>query len=59
MDRYEIQVAGHLDQRRARALGCDELRLLPGGASLIGFQTLSSMYDTMGRFFTAGVRLAF
>ena len=33
--------------------------LVPGGASLIGFQTLSSMYDTMGRYFTAGVRLAF
>jgi hypothetical protein len=32
---------------------------VPGGASLIGFQTLSSMYDTMGRYFTAGVRLTF
>jgi hypothetical protein len=33
MDRYEIRVAGHLDQRRAHALGCDELRLPPDGDS--------------------------
>ena len=31
MEQYEIQVVGHLDQRRARALGCKQLRLLPGG----------------------------
>jgi outer membrane receptor protein involved in Fe transport len=33
--------------------------IVPGGASLIGFQTLSSLYDTMGRFFSAGIRLTF
>jgi len=33
--------------------------IVPGGASLIGFQTLSSLYDTMGRFFSAGVRVTF
>ena len=33
--------------------------IVPGGASLIGFQTISSLYDTMGRFFTAGVRVTF
>jgi len=33
--------------------------VVPGGASLIGFQTLSSLYDTMGRFFSAGVRVTF
>ncbi|MEP7314837.1 MAG: TonB-dependent receptor [Pseudomonadota bacterium] len=33
--------------------------LLPGGASLIGFQTNSTLYDTMGRYFTLGVRLSF
>lgn len=33
--------------------------LVPGNPSLIGFQTLSSMYDTLGRFYTAGVRLQF
>jgi iron complex outermembrane receptor protein len=32
--------------------------LLPG-ASLIGFQTNSTLYDTMGRYYTLGVRVAF
>ena len=31
MEHYEIQVVGHLDQRRAHTLGCESLRLLPGG----------------------------
>jgi outer membrane receptor protein involved in Fe transport len=33
--------------------------LVPPAASLIGFQTASSLYDTMGRYVTAGVRLQF
>jgi outer membrane receptor protein involved in Fe transport len=33
--------------------------LLPGAASLIGFQTNSTLYDTMGRYYTAGIRLKF
>jgi hypothetical protein len=37
MDRYEIRVAAHLDQRRARLHGCQELRLLPGGDSRLAF----------------------
>jgi len=37
MDCYEIRVAGHLGPRRARALGCAELRLLPGSGSLLVF----------------------
>jgi len=32
--------------------------LIPG-ASLIGFQTNSTLYDTMGRYYTLGVRMAF
>ncbi len=32
--------------------------LIPG-ASLIGFQTNSTLYDTMGRYYTLGLRLAF
>jgi len=32
--------------------------ILPG-ASLIGFQTNSTLYDTMGRYYTLGVRVAF
>jgi outer membrane receptor protein involved in Fe transport len=33
--------------------------LVPPAASLIGFQTNSTLYDTMGRYFTAGLRLQF
>jgi outer membrane receptor protein involved in Fe transport len=30
-----------------------------GSSTLIGFQTASSMYDTMGRYITLGVRASF
>lgn len=33
MDHHEIRVSGHLSGWRAQALGCDGLRLLPGGDS--------------------------
>ena len=33
--------------------------LVPAAASLIGFQTTSTLYDTMGRYYTAGIRLKF
>jgi iron complex outermembrane receptor protein len=33
--------------------------LAPAAASLIGFQTTSTLYDTMGRYYTAGIRLQF
>jgi outer membrane receptor protein involved in Fe transport len=33
--------------------------LVPPAASLIGFQTTSTLYDTMGRYYTAGIRLQF
>ena len=59
MDRYEIQVTGHLDQRRARALGCDELRLLPGGASLLVFTLVdqAALYGLLTRLRDAGLEL--
>ena len=59
MDRYEIQVAGHLDQRRARALGCDELRLLSCGASLLVFTAVdqAALYGLMTRLRDAGLEL--
>jgi hypothetical protein len=37
MEQYEIRVVGHLDQRRAHGLGCEKLRLLPGGGSVLTF----------------------
>jgi hypothetical protein len=59
MDRYEIRVAGHLDRRRASSLGCDELRLLPGGESLLVFCAVdqAALYGLLTRLRDAGLRL--
>jgi len=59
MDRYEIRVAGHLDQRRAHALGCEELRLLPDGDSLLIFATVdqAALYGLLTRLRDAGLGL--
>jgi hypothetical protein len=59
MDRYEIRVAGHLDQRRAHALGCEELRLLPGGDSLLIFAAVdqAALYGLLTRLRDAGLGL--
>jgi hypothetical protein len=59
MDRYEIRVAGHLDQRRAKSLGCEELRLLPGGDSLLMFEAVdqAALYGLLTRLRDAGLGL--
>jgi hypothetical protein len=59
MDRYEIRVAGHLTWRRAAALGCDEVRLLPGGESLLTFAALdqAALYGILARLRDAGLEL--
>ena len=59
MDRYEIRVAGHLDQRRARFLGCEELRLLPDGDSLLIFAAVdqAALYGLLTRLRDAGLGL--
>jgi len=59
MDRYEIQVAGHLDRRRARSLGCEELRLLPGEDSLLVFAALdqAALYGLLTRLRDTGLTL--
>ncbi len=59
MDRYEIRVAGHLDPRRARFLGCGELRLLPGGDSLLIFAAVdqAALYGLLTRLRDAGLEL--
>jgi hypothetical protein len=59
MDRYEIRVAGHLDQRRARALGCEALRLLPAGDSLLAFfaEDQAALYGLLARLRDAGLEL--
>jgi hypothetical protein len=59
MDHYEIRVTGHLDQRRARFLGCEELRLLPDGDSLLIFAAVdqAALYGLMTRLRDAGLGL--
>ena len=59
MDRYEIRVAGHLDRRHVRFLGCEELRLLPGGDSLLIFAAVdqAALYGLMTRLRDAGLEL--
>ena len=59
MDRYEIRVAGHLDQRRARFLGCEELRLLPDGDSLLIFAAVdqAALYGLLTHLRDAGLEL--
>ena len=59
MDRYEIRVAGHIDQRRAHSLGCDELSLLPGGDSLLAFAAVdqAAIYGLLTRLRDAGLEL--
>jgi hypothetical protein len=59
MDRYKIRVAGHLDQRRASFLGCEELRLLPDGDSLLTFAAVdqAALYGLLTRLRDAGLGL--
>jgi hypothetical protein len=59
MDRYEIRVAGHLDLRRARSLGCEDLRLLPDSGSLLVFfaSDQAALYGLLARLRNAGIEL--
>jgi hypothetical protein len=59
MDTYEIRVAGHLSRRRAQALGCDELCLLPDGESLLTFAAVdqAALYGLLTRLRDAGLEL--
>jgi len=59
MDQYQIRIAGHLDQRRARALGCQELSALSGGDSLLAFAALdqAALYGVLTRLRDAGLEL--
>ena len=60
MERYEIQVAGHLDTCRARALGCEGLRRLPSGDSVLIFAALdqAALYGVFARLRDANLALA-
>ena len=59
MNRYEIRVVGHLDARRAHALGAEACRLLPDGGSLLVVTTIdqAATYGLLARFRDAGLEL--
>jgi hypothetical protein len=61
MNRFEIRVVGHLDARRARALGATDWRLLPDGeSSLVLFAVdLAATYGIVARLRDAGLELVF
>jgi hypothetical protein len=59
MERYEIQIIGHLDARRARALGCEELHRLPAGDSVVVFTAVdqTALYGVLARLRDTGLAL--
>lgn len=59
MNRYEIRVVGHLDARRARALGAEEFQRLPDGDSvlLVSAVDQAATYGLISRLRDAGLEL--
>jgi hypothetical protein len=59
MNHYEIRVVGHLDVRRARALGAEECRWLPDGHSVLVFAAVdqAATYGLLARVRDAGLEL--
>jgi len=59
MNRYEIRVVGHLDARRARALGAVDWRHLPDGDSVlvVAAADQAATYGLLARLRDAGLEL--
>jgi hypothetical protein len=59
MNRYEIRVVGHIDARRAHALGCEEYRWLPDGNSILIVNAVdqAATYGVLARLRDAGLEL--
>jgi hypothetical protein len=59
MKRYAIQVVGHIEPRRARLLGCDGVRPLESGQSVLTFGAVdqSALYGLLGRLRDLGIEL--
>lgn len=59
MEHYEIRVVGHLDERRAAALGCELIRLGPDARSVLTFAAVdqAALYGLLGRLRDAGLEL--
>ena len=59
MNRYEIRVVGHLDARRAAALGAEACRPLPDGDSILVVAAVdqAATYGLLARIRDAGLEL--
>jgi hypothetical protein len=59
MNRYEIRVVGHLDARRAHALGAEDCRRLPDGDSILVATAVdqAATYGLLSRLRDAGLEL--
>jgi len=59
MNRCEIRVVGHLDARRAHALGAETCRWLPDGDSVLIFASIdqAATYGLLARVRDAGLEL--
>lgn len=59
MEHYEIRIVGHLDTRRARALGCEELRRLPSGDFVLTLAALdqAALHGVLARLRDASLAL--
>jgi hypothetical protein len=59
MNRYEIRIVGHLDARRAHALGAEECRRLPDGDSILVVSVIdqAATYGLLARFRDVGLEL--
>ena len=59
MNRYEIRVVGHLDARRAHALGCSDCRWLAEGDSVLAFDAVdqAAIHGLLARVRDAGLEL--
>jgi hypothetical protein len=59
MNRYEIRVAGHLDPRRAHALGAEDCSRLPEGDSILVVTAVdqAATFGLLARIRDAGLEL--
>ncbi len=59
MERYEITVAGHLDERRVASLDCEGFALLETGETRLTFEAAdqAALYGLLSRLRDAGLAL--
>jgi hypothetical protein len=59
MERYEIQIVGHIEPRRARSLGCEGVRPLATGRSVLTYEATdqAALYGLLARLRDLGIEL--